>query len=88
MIQTLGMVAGIMLPLWNIPLIVKIFKRKSSKDISLAWALGVWVCIVGMFPAALNSSDMVWKTFSIINFVLFTGVVIATLVFRKGEGTL
>lgn len=33
-LQVVGAIAAVVLPLWNIPLIVKIEKRKSSKDIS------------------------------------------------------
>ena len=79
-----GLFSAIMMPLWNIPLIVKIIKRRSSEDISLAWALGVWVCIILMFPSGLRSEDVVWRTFNIINTVLFSAVVIVTVRFRKG----
>jgi len=77
-------VAGIILPLWNIPLIVRIQRRKSSQDISLPWALGVFVCLVLMFPSALLSSDIVFRTFSLVNIVLFTAVVVQVVRFRHG----
>ena len=83
LIEKISLVAAIVLPLWNIPLIKRIIKRKSSDDISLAWVLGVWTCLVLMFPAAVTSSDIIWKTFSIINVILFSAVMICTLVFRK-----
>lgn len=83
MIKLIGLIAAIVLPLWNIPLIIRIEKRKSSKDISVLWAVGVWVCIIFMFPSALVSTDVVYKTFSIINIILFTGVAIQTIRFRK-----
>ncbi len=85
MIKTLGLISAIILPLWNIPLIVRIIKRKSSKDISLFWALGVWVCLLGMFPSGLVSADIIWKTFNIINLVLFTAVTICAVIYHKGE---
>ncbi len=85
MIKTLGLIAAIILPLWNIPLIIRIIKRKSSKDISLFWALGVWVCLLGMFPSGLVSTDIIWKTFNIINLVLFTAVAICAVIYHKGE---
>lgn len=81
--QTIGLIAGIILPLFNIPLIVRIVKRKSSEDISLSWALGVWSCIVLMAPRAFTSEDMVWRIFSYINTFLFTVVVIIVLRYRK-----
>ena len=77
------MIAAVILPLWNIPLILKIIKRKSSKDLSTSWALGVWGCIVLMAPAGFFSKDIVWRVFNIVNFVLFTAVVITVLVYRK-----
>ncbi len=83
MIAKLALIAGIILPLWNIPLIIRIIKRKSSKDISLSWALGVWSCILLMFPAAIQSTDYVWKTFSIINTIFFTGVMVCVVFYRK-----
>ncbi len=82
-IQAVGMIAAIVLPFWNIPLILKIIKRKSSSDISLLWALGVWFCLLFMFPSGLTSPDRIWRTFNCINLALFTCVVAAVLIYRK-----
>lgn len=82
-IQGLGLVAAVVMPLWNIPLIWKIVRRKSSRDISLAWALGVWFCILLMLPSGFTSPDIVWRTFNIVNAVLFTAVVGVTLKYHK-----
>ncbi len=81
-IDRIGLVAGIVLPLWNIPLIIRIAKRRSSQDISLWWALGVWVCIMLMAPSGFRSDDVVWRTFNIVNVFFFTGVVAVTVYFR------
>ena len=81
----LGMVAGIAMPFFNIPLILKIKRRRSSKDISLSWVLGVWICIVLMTPSAVHSSDQVFRVFGIVNLVFFSGVTVAVLRFRGGE---
>lgn len=83
MIKTIGLIAAIILPFWNIPLIIRIIKRKSSEDISLFWASGVWICFVLMFPSAIISTDIVWKVFNIVNFVLFSAVTIIVWLFRK-----
>ncbi len=80
----IGLVAAVILPLWNIPLILKIIKRRSSQDLSLSWAIGVWVCIVLMAPAGFTSQDIVWRTFNIINTILFTAVVAVIIRYRKG----
>lgn len=85
LINSVGLVASIVLPLWNIPLIVNIIKRKSSADVSLWWAFGVWGCFVLMAPSGFTSSDIVWKTFNITNMVLFTFVVIVAVKYRKGH---
>lgn len=83
MMQKIALIAAIILPLWNIPLIYRIIKRKSSKDLSLYWLFGVLVCFLLMFPASLSSPDIVWKTFNIVNLVLFGCVVVITLIFYK-----
>lgn len=85
MIHKIGLVAAIVLPLWNIPLILRIIRRKSSQDISLCWVFGVWICLLLMFPSGLLSTDIVWKTFNIGNILLFTGVVICTLVYYRAK---
>jgi uncharacterized protein with PQ loop repeat len=86
--ESVSMVAAAALPLFDIPLIVRIVRRKSSADISISWIVGLWVCSVGMAPAAIISSvDMVWKTFNIVNVILLTGVLWAVLYYRKGSGT-
>ena len=84
-IETVGLIAAIILPFWNIPLIVKMIKRKSSCDISMAWAIGVWVCAMLMFPSALLSKDLIWRTYNIINMVLFTVVFVMVIKYRKGK---
>ena len=81
--DTLGLVAAVILPFFNIPLIARIIKRRSSEDISLCWALGVWVCILLMAPSALTSEDIVWRTFNYFNVTLFTFVVFVTIKYRK-----
>jgi hypothetical protein len=83
-IETIGLVSAVGMPFWNIPLIIRIVKRRSSDDISLSWALGVWTCIVLMAPSGFQSKDIVWKAFNIVNLVMFTAVVCFVLKYRKG----
>jgi hypothetical protein len=82
MIQTLGFIGAVVLPLWNIPLIVKIQRRRSSRDLSLSWAVGVWACLVLMLPSGLASPDPVYRVFAVMNVVLFSGVLAQVLRFR------
>ena len=84
--------AGILLPVFNIPLIMRIIKRKSADDISLVWLFGVWICILLMSPAALISQDFAFRAFGWTNLIFFTGVVVVTVKYhhvfkRKGLGT-
>jgi len=68
---------------------IKIIRRKSADDISLSWVLGVWACILLMAPSGLVSKDLVWRTFNIVNLLLFTGVVIVVVkyrLFKPGKG--
>ena len=85
LIEQIGLVASVVMPLFNIPLILRIIKRRSSSDISMSWVMGVWVCALLMAPSGFFSKDMVWRCFNIVNLVLFTGVVIAVLRYRKGN---
>lgn len=82
MVETIGLIAAIILPFWNIPLIVRIQRRRSSEDISLYWIFGVWICLVLMLPSGLMTSDIVFKAFTIVNFILFSIVAIQTVRFR------
>lgn len=81
--KTIALIAAIILPLWNIPLIVRVIKRRSSKDISIPWALGVWICFLLMAPEAFRSPDIVWRAFNVMNLILFTAVVSTVLIYRK-----
>ena len=76
LIQHIGMIAAVAMPLWNIPLILTIQRRKSSKDLSALWAGGVFGCILLMLPAALVSPDRIFKAYSVMNTVFF-GLVFA-----------
>ncbi|HTL70845.1 MAG TPA: hypothetical protein VL404_06100 [Candidatus Eisenbacteria bacterium] len=82
-IQTVGTAAGIALPLFNIPLILRLLKRKSSADFSLSWALGVWVCIVLMTPQALRSTDVSFRTYGVVNIIFFSAVVFFVFKYRS-----
>ena len=81
--KIIGLLAAVILPFFNIPLIVRIIRRRSSADISMSWAMGVWVCSLLMAPSGFTSKDLVWRCFNIVNLVLFTGVVIAVWRYRK-----
>ncbi len=82
MFEKIALIASITLPLWNIPLIARMIQRKSSDDISLAWALGVWGSFALMAPQGFVSTDIVWKTFSMINFFAFS-IVAGVVVFYR-----
>jgi len=83
MFKYLGLAAAVVLPLWNIPLIVRIRRRKSSADISLPWALGVWFCFLAMLPSGLMSTDVTYRVFSIANMTFFSGVVFQVVRFHR-----
>ena len=85
-LETVSLVCAVVLPLWNIPLIARIIKRRSSADISMAWAIGIWVCIILMAPSGFQSRDIVWRVFNIVNLVMFSAVVFFVLKYRKGAG--
>jgi len=82
--QKIAFITAVILPFWNLPLIYRIIKRRSSKDISIYWVVGVWVCLSLMAPAGFTSKDIIWRVFSIINFISFSCVLIAVLAFRRG----
>ena len=83
MMKMVALIAAIILPFWDIPLIVRVIRRRSSKDISVPWAMGVWVCFLLMAPEGLRSADIVWRMFNIVNLILFTAVVAVVLWYRK-----
>ena len=80
--KTIALISAIVLPLWNIPLIVRVIRRKSSTDMSISWVLGVWTCFLFMSPEAFRSPDIVWRAFNIANMILFTAVVVVVLRYR------
>ena len=82
-IQKIGTWSAIALPLFNIPLIIRLWKRKSSEDFSLSWALGVWVCIVLMTPQALRSTDEAFRAFGIVNILFFSVVTFLVVKYRR-----
>lgn len=81
-IQTIGMLSGIIMPLFNIPLILRIVRRRSSADISLLWVIGVWSCVMAMLPSSLQSPDPVLAVFGIINSLFFSAVFFTVLYFH------
>lgn len=83
--ETVGFWAATVLPLWDIPLIVRIVRRKSSQDISMAWAFGIWICSVLMTPSAFISGDLAAIGFNTVNVIMLTAVLIVVFKYRKGD---
>ena len=83
MIDKIALVASIVLPLWNIPLIIRIIKRRSSGDISLFWAVGVWACLLAMLPSGMRSDFLVWRVFTVANFSFFSFVAFFAVFFHN-----
>ncbi len=77
-----GLISGILMPFFNIPLIWHIVRRRSSLDISLFWVIGVEVCVLGMLPSAWRSTDFVLKSFGVVNTLFFTVVCVVVLYFH------
>jgi len=84
-VKTIGFLAAVILPLWDIPLMVHIIKRKSSQDISLGWAFGLWLSSVLMAPSAFIGKDRVAMGFNAVNVAMLTGVLIVVFKYRKGN---
>lgn len=84
--RILGAIAGAAMPMFNIPLMVRIWKRRSCDDISLSWLFGVWGCMLAMLPSSLASTDVVLKIFGICNVLFFSGVVFVVMFFRRHPG--
>jgi len=81
-IQKVGIVAAIVMPFFNIPMILHLLKHKSSKEISITWIVGVWVCTALMTPRALQSADMAFRAFGIVNIFFFSIVTFLVLKYR------
>ncbi len=79
----IGVIASFALPLFNIPLILRMIERKSSEDISMIWVIGVWVCIILMTPRALMSKDLAFQVYGVMNIVFFTLVLFFSAKYRK-----
>ncbi len=84
-IKIVGVVASVILPLFNIPLILKIRKRGSSKDFSLTWTFGIMGCTLLMMPSVLITPDIVFKAFGIINFISFSTVMFYILKYHRDK---
>jgi hypothetical protein len=85
-VKTIGFWAAVILPLWDIPLIIRIIQRKSSQDISMIWAFGIWITSVMMAPSAFISGDRLAIGFNTMNVIMLTGVLIVVIKYRKGKG--
>jgi len=80
--RNLAMVIAVVLPFWNIPLITRMIRRKSSEDVSIYWALGVWTCLLLLAPTSFTSPDPIFRVFSIINFIFFSIVTMVVVYYR------
>ena len=82
---TIGFWAAVILPLWDIPLMVRVVQRKSSQDISMVWAVGLWISSVFMAPSAFISGDKLAIGFNTMNVIMLTGVLIVVIKYREGS---
>ena len=83
--ETVGFWAAVVLPLWDIPLMVRIVRRKSSQDISLGWVFGLWGSSVLMAPSSFISGDKMAMGFNAVNVIMLTAVLIVVFKYRKGS---
>ncbi|NQT90964.1 MAG: hypothetical protein HQ558_06900 [Candidatus Omnitrophica bacterium] len=79
----ISLIAAVVLPLWNMPLIMRIIQRRSSEDISIWWAIGVWTCLLLMLPHGLVTEEVVFRWFTIVNFVIFSLAASVVIIFHK-----
>lgn len=82
MVQAVGIASAILMPFFNLPLMLRIIRRRSSEDISLVWVVGVWICVMGLLPSSLQSPDRILFAFGVVNAVLFSGVFFSVLYFH------
>lgn len=82
-IEKIGTVSAIALPFFNIPLILRLWQRKSSKEYSMTWTLGVWTCILLMTPQTMRSQDVAFRSFGLINAIFFTVVAFLIVKYRQ-----
>lgn len=80
--EIVGFTASIILPFFNIPLMIRIIKRRSSDDISITWAAGIFGSLLLMEPAALISPDIIFKVFATLNVIIYFGVFFLVIYFR------
>ena len=82
-IERIGVVSAVVLPFFNIPLVLRLIQRKSSSDFSVSWAVGVWTCIALMTPQALRSQDAAFRAFGMLNLIFFSAVAFLILKYRR-----
>lgn len=87
LIDTIGFWGAVALPLFDISLIMHVIKRRSSADISMVWAWGLWLCSVLMAPSAFVSGDKVALGFNIVNVVMLTAVLIVVVKYHQPQGS-
>lgn len=86
MIESIGIVSSAVVPFFNIPLILRIRKRKSADDLSMIWTLGVWISTILMLPAGLISASLAFQVFCVSNFALFSVVVAHVFWYKFARG--
>jgi hypothetical protein len=81
--DTIGFWAGVILPLWDIPLIVRIIRRQSSADISVVWMWGIWASSVLMAPVAFIANNASAIAFNIVNVATLSVLLVVVLKYHQ-----
>ena len=79
------MVSAIIMPLFNIPQILIVLRRKSSEGVSLIWVTGIELCILGILPSSLMSPDPILRAYGIVNTVFFTATFVVVLYYHPAR---
>lgn len=82
-IGIIGIVGSILMPLFNIPMIVRIIRRKSSQDFSLVGAAGLFSCMLLMLPQALRSEEISFKLLNFISVIVFGILIVSIIRYRS-----
>ena len=80
MFEKIGFWAGVALPLFDIPLIIHVVKRKSSADISMIWIVGLWATSVMLL---IGTKEQMAMGFNIVNVLMLTILMAVVIKYRK-----
>lgn len=81
--KELGYICSMIVPVFHIPLIMKLVRKKSSQEWSLLSVIGFWIATLGIQPWALMTDDRALTILNTLSLMFISVELVLVIKYRR-----